>query len=408
MLRKVDNFCYFYTGLTLIIYRNKLKSFSFHIIDNKSDKKLSDLDCYVKSHPHGSVFQHPDMFRFYDDVKGYQPYYFVVYENGNIAASFLVFEISEISGIKKQLTSRIISFGAPLISQGKDNHEILSFQIIKELEKFVGKRPLYIQFRLFESASWRTRVHQPEADKFHPPLGAKSCSPFDTPLLCGGVVHKEERPGNCFEKAGYFSQRRYNSLIRIDNKENCFRRLSESKRRQIKKSLNKGAKITEIRNKEQLQDYYQILKNLFKTKVKKPLPEYSFFESFYEFSLENKLGKILLVELERKIIGGIVCLITPGKAIYEWYICGLDKEYQKMGVYPSVMATWGTIEYACKNNIPVFDMMGAGKPGVPYGVREFKQKFGSEKIIQYRFNKIINKPKYELAEFVYNIKRWLF
>ncbi len=369
MLKKIDFFCYFYAGITLIIYWNKLKDFSIHIIDNKGNKKLSDLDSYVNLHSRISVFQHPDMFNFYYDIKGYQPYYFVIFKDNMIVASLLVFEISEVAGIKRQLTSRIISFGGPLISQKSKEKEELAFQVLKELERFVGKRPLYIQFRLFED---------------------------------------EEYLGNCFEKAGYFSQKRYNSLIRIDNKEKCLRRLSESKRRQIKKSLNKGARITEVRNKEQLQDYYQILKNLFKTKVKKPLPDFSFFESFYKFSFENKLGKILLVELEKKIIGGIVCLITPGKAIYEWYICGLDKEYQKMGIYPSVMATWGAIEYACKNNIPVFDMMGAGKPGIPYGVREFKQKFGSERIIQYRFNKIINKPKYELAEFVYNIKRWLF
>lgn len=79
----------------------------------------------------------------------------------------------------------------------------------------------------------------------------------------------------------------------------------------------------------------------------------------------------------------MMCPILQGKAIYEWYVCGLDEEYKDL--YPSVMATHAAIEYAKANCLPLFDFMGAGKPNVPYGVRDFKMEFGGELIEHGRF-----------------------
>ena len=91
-----------------------------------------------------------------------------------------------------------------------------------------------------------------------------------------------------------------------------------------------------------------------------------------------------------------MCPILKGKAIYEFYVCGLDEEYKEQ--YPSVMATWSAMEYANQNNIPVFDFMGAGKPYEQYGVREFKARFGGELVEYGRFLKINNHLLYNLGK----------
>jgi lipid II:glycine glycyltransferase (peptidoglycan interpeptide bridge formation enzyme) len=85
-------------------------------------------------------------------------------------------------------------------------------------------------------------------------------------------------------------------------------------------------------------------------------------------------GKFLLVKYEGKIIGGMMCPVFADKAIYEWYVCGLDEKYKEQ--YPSVMATYAAIESAKQKGIPMFDFMGAGVPDKPYGVRDFKMEFG--------------------------------
>jgi lipid II:glycine glycyltransferase (peptidoglycan interpeptide bridge formation enzyme) len=109
-------------------------------------------------------------------------------------------------------------------------------------------------------------------------------------------------------------------------------------------------------------------------------------------SKNEKMGKYFLIEYKKKIIGGIMCPITMGKAIYELYVCGLDGKYKD--VYPSALATWAPIDYGLKNRLEYFDFMGAGKPDQNYGVREFKSKFGGTLVKYGRFERINNKPLY--------------
>jgi lipid II:glycine glycyltransferase (peptidoglycan interpeptide bridge formation enzyme) len=119
--------------------------------------------------------------------------------------------------------------------------------------------------------------------------------------------------------------------------------------------------------------------------VRTPLFSEEFFLEFYR----KGVGKYLLVKYDGKVIGGMMCPILKGKAIYEWYVYGLDEEYRDH--YPSVVATYAAIEYAKQNDIPLFDFMGAGKPDIPYGVRDFKMEFGGE-LVEYGRFLCIRKP----------------
>ena len=142
----------------------------------------------------------------------------------------------------------------------------------------------------------------------------------------------------------------------------------------------------------EVKDFYLILKKLYKERVKKPLPDFSFFEKFFE---QKDLGKYFLVKFEDKIIGGIMCPIFKD-SIYEWYVCGFDNEYKDQS--PSVLATWAPIEYAAKNGLKYFDFLGAGSADSDYGVREFKSKFGGELVEYGRFLRVNNKLLYNVGK----------
>lgn len=163
--------------------------------------------------------------------------------------------------------------------------------------------------------------------------------------------------------------------LRIEHEDvlTAHRELSESKRRQIRKSMAAGVSIERAATENDVQDFYAILKELYKTKVKKPLPSLHFFTSF----LKHGPGLILLVKKEQKVIGGVLLVTEKGKGVYEWYVAGSDVAYKKL--YPSVMATWAAIEYTFENEYSFFDFMGGGKPGQAYGVRDFKMTFGAQK-----------------------------
>ena len=187
--------------------------------------------------------------------------------------------------------------------------------------------------------------------------------------------HDYSRWKYTLEQNGFVYQPHYDIHVHC----NVAHTMSEQRIRQVKKALKNGAEIVEASSEQEIRDWYEILYKLYREKVRTPLFSEEFFLQFYR----ERVGKYLLVKHQGKVIGGMMCPILDGKAIYEWFVCGLDEEYREQ--YPSVMATYAAIEYAKTNALPLFDFMGAGKPDIPYGVRDFKMEFGGELVEHGRF-----------------------
>ena len=187
--------------------------------------------------------------------------------------------------------------------------------------------------------------------------------------------HDYSRWKSVFESAGFAYKEHYDIHVHCSAQH----RLSERRQRELKRAIKNGATVVEAQTEQEIRDWYQILSQLYREKVRTPLFSVDFFLQFYR----NKVGKYLLVKHEGKIIGGMMCPILEGKAIYEWYVCGADEEYKEL--YPSVVATHAAIEYAKTNKLPLFDFMGAGNPDEAYGVRDFKMEFGGELVEHGRY-----------------------
>ena len=254
--------------------------------------------------------------------------------------------------IKQYFTRRAIIIGGPALADDATDEEVeLLMNGVKELtsERMNGA-PIYIETRNFNDYSkWK----------------------------------------GAFEKAGFEYKKHLNFHVDCTDKEKMWERLSENRKRQIRKVTNEGVKeLTNERVKElasegvseqDVREWYEILSELYRKKVKTPLWPVEFFLEFYR----QKRGVYLLQKHNGKVIGGIMCPIFENRCIYEWYICGMDAEYKES--HPSVMATWAAMEYANTHGIARFDVMGAGEPGVPYGVRDFKAEFGGELVEHGRF-----------------------
>ncbi|MFC1733067.1 peptidoglycan bridge formation glycyltransferase FemA/FemB family protein [candidate division KSB1 bacterium] len=267
--------------------------------------------------------------------------------------------------ITKKLTSRSIITGGPL---GTQDHAINPSHvdvILNQIVKHLSSSTIYVEFRNL----------------------------FDLSLLYP-----------VFRKYKFKFKNHYNYQIRIKDNQSNWNNLSQSRRRQINKSLQSGTEIIQYPSLSEIKEFYHILKRLYRLKVKKPIPSWKFFLKFYEESKKGNHGKYFLVKFKNKIVAGILCPIHEKKTIYEWYIAGLDKEYKKESIYPSVMATWAGIKYAIDNEIETFDFMGAGDPNKVYGVREFKSKFGGELVNYGRYIRI-NKP---VLYFVGKIGLWVY
>jgi hypothetical protein len=156
-------------------------------------------------------------------------------------------------------------------------------------------------------------------------------------------------------------------------------RIGKHRWRYIRLSMRDGAKIVEHPTIEQVQAFYTILQELYRTKVRTPLWSWDFFERLFH----TEHARYILVELDGQIVGGTACVCLPGKAVYEWYACGMDN--CRDDIRPLSVAIWGEMQYAAQNGYPLFDFMGAGRPDEPYGVRDFKAEFGGELVEHGRF-----------------------
>lgn len=319
---------------------------------------------FITNHPENTVFQSPEMFDFYNKVKHYSPHIFLAKDlNGKVQGVLLAVIIKEYSGWKGRLSSRTIVYGGPLVEE--TNRKALINEFLNALHQKLSKKAVYVQFRNF--------VELPVEDR------------------------------EVFESYGYQFHDRLNLLVKTNDRTETERHISKSKLRQIKKGFESGSVIRPPADLEEVLVFYELLKDIYQNRVRKPLPDQTFFEEFYEMSKTGKLGMIRLVLFQDRIIGGVLSPVTKGKNIYEWYVFGLDELYKKN--YPSIMATWAPIEYALDNQLDHFDFMGLGTPSKPYGVRDFKLHFGKNTTNPGRFSKINNKFLYLITEFSYNILR---
>ena len=187
---------------------------------------------------------------------------------------------------------------------------------------------------------------------------------------------------DAFTSVGFDYRPHLNFHVDCTDKEAMWERLSENRKRQIKKgkptqTLPKGMALADV-TEAGIREWYEILAELYRTKVKTPLWPVEFFLEAYR----QKVGRFMLVQHEGKIIGGSM-VVTDGKAVYEWFECGMNTQYKDL--FPSVTATWAGMQYAQETGCARYDMMGAGVPGVPYGVRDFKSEFGGELVEHGRF-----------------------
>ena len=191
---------------------------------------------------------------------------------------------------------------------------------------------------------------------------------------------------DAFDGARFNYQPHLNFHVHTDQTwENVEASIGKHRKKYIRLSFRDGAKIEENPTIEQVRAYYDILVDLYRTKVKMSLQPWWFFEKLYHC----QSCKYLLVMYEGQVIGGSICMLLPGHGVYEWYACGKDGVLKN--IHPSSVTKYAGMKYACDNGYAVFDMMGAGKPNEEYGVRDFKAEFGGE-LVEHGRCQCIAKP----------------
>ena len=275
--------------------------------------------------------------------------------------------------IKQFLTRRAIIIGGPLLAEDISDEALAALlQAIRKPVLNVCSMNVHSGYPIEQSSS-SIKGRTSEQGNNSLPLGRAGVG---QPIYIETRnFHDYSKWKSILEANGFTYQPHYDIHVKC----NAQHQMSERRQRELKRAIKNGAVVCEAQSEQEIRDWYQILHRLYREKVRTPLFSEEFFLQFHR----NGVGKYLLVKYEGKAIGGMMCPILEGKAIYEWYVCGLDEEYRDLS--PSVVATHAAIEYAKAHGLPLFDFMGAGVPDQPYGVRDFKMEFGGELVEYGRF-----------------------
>lgn len=321
-------------------------------IDKKKCLTFFEKNCFA------TPFQSFDFYDFFNTIPNHKAYAFAI-ENNNEIKAFCIVTIQKESGLKSFFSRRAIIYGGPLIIE---NEEEALQELLHKINSTLKNKVIYIETRnLFDYSKYK----------------------------------------NIFLKHNWQYIPYLNYQISMQNKtnENILATMKYNRRREIRLSLDEGAIYEEAKSLDQVKELYNILNDLYKTRVKLPLPIFTYFQNLFN----SPIGKVFIVSHDKKIIGGSFCLYSINKGIYTLYYCGL-RDYCKK-IFPTHLAILSSIEFAVKNNLNLIDLMGAGKPSEKYGVRNYKAEFGGDLVEHGRFIKVCNSLLYQLGILALGILR---
>ncbi|MCX6265840.1 MAG: peptidoglycan bridge formation glycyltransferase FemA/FemB family protein [Bacteroidetes bacterium] len=320
---------------------------------------------FIQQQPHWNFFQTADFLSLFDHCQNYQPLVLFAENSDNELAGVLVaIIISErIYGIPFK---RLLIQGGPIISNtAPDKAGILS-ALLKTLKLQIPGKTVFVEIRNLNQWTEEAAI---------------------------------------FREHGFVWHDHLNDILPIQLKNKVFPAIKPAKQRQIRRGIENGAIIRPASSIGEIENFYLLLHDLYKKKVRKPLPPLAFFINFYQKTQQENKGVILLVIYKEEVIGGMVCPFSGNNTVHEWYICSLQDRLKHL--YPGVLATWAGIDFALRNNFRYFDFMGIGSPQKPYGVRNFKTKFGGEIINFGRWQLINNELRYFIGILGYKLlKGW--
>ena len=315
---------------------------TYDLIDRQQWSEL------VRTSETGTWFQSPEAYDFFASLPELmEPFVYGVERADKLCAVCVGYVTKEPNPIKQFFTRRAIIIGGVVVAANGAKEDIVI--LLNYVRKELKPKSIYIETRNFNDFSpWK----------------------------------------EAFEAAGFVYKPHLN--FHVDPATN---NLSDNRKRQLKKS---DAVVSEGVSELEIREWYEVLSELYRTKVKTPLWPIDFFLEAYR----QGIAKFLLVKHEGRIIGGSM-VVADERTVYEWFECGLNAECKDQ--YPSVMATWGGIQLAHQSGCTRYDMMGAGEPGVPYGVRDFKAEFGGQMVEHGRFLYVCKPMLYRLGVCVVKI-----
>lgn len=298
---------------------------------------------FVSAHKNGNFFQTYEYYSLFEKEQKNKAFAYALIENGNILGLIVGVLESNLFGPLEKYTRRAIVRGGPLVLNDEpDILNALMTNLVNEMEH----RCIYLQIRnLFNTENFK----------------------------------------NYFEELGFNYIPHLDILMDLTQSEEAIKKgINSNRRGNINKSINKGTIFKELIGNDEIKKGIDLIHETYK-RVKLPVPKSFFFLNAFKLLNKKKLLRIFGAYVDNILIG-VRFELCYKDTIYDWF-AGSNLDYKNR--YPNDYLPYQILIWGKNNGFRIFDFGGAGKPNVPYGVREHKMKFGGE-LVEYGRYQIIN------------------
>lgn len=333
---------------------------TFATLFRPSAEQLTEIEYFLKNDPNATLFHSPRFFASCSTSRLTKPFYTVAYsDSGDLVGVLLALrQVQYIFFPLDFLSSRMIIWGSPVVI---DNDTLVYEGLYKEYDQ---NKPASIYTQIRNLSDQRVKL-------------------------------------DWMKKAGYLYEDHLDIIIDLKKSEDeLWREVHTKRRNEIRRATKEGTTF-EIRSDENTLDKcYSILEEVYQ-RAKLPLPVKSHFRSLLQNSSNVEGLKLFVAVYDGKVIGCMLCLAYKD-ILFDYYAGAYHAYYNK---YPNDIIPWEVLKWGKKNGFVKFAFGGAGKPDIPYGVRDYKLKFGGELVNYGRFTRINYPLIYKVSVWSFNLLR---
>lgn len=312
---------------------------------------------YTDAHPNATAFHTPFMWKAYRNVKNIEPFaIFALDQDNNILGMMCGYVQRLIPFLPQSLSSRSVLMQSPLFS----NADVLGF-LISNYKKCKYGKSLYTEIR----------AHNDELQRTH-------------------ILHKH----------GFFYEDHLNITVNIAQKEEDLWKQVHSKRRNEIRKAKKAGLVFRMIHSHEIDAAYGILQEVY-DRAHLPLLDKGFFCNSLN-QTTDKCGLVIYgAFLENQMIGTMFTLQYKN-TVYDYYAGSLFSHYN---LNPNDLIPWEVFLHAKAQGFTDFDFGGAGKPNEPYGVRDYKKKFGGTMVNHGRYYYYANALLFRLFQTIVRLRK---
>lgn len=280
---------------------------------------------FVHLHPDGNVFQTPEMYDVYALSNHVRPIVIAAVEGGQIVGVLLAQYITNGNALASWFTARSIITGGPL---AKDNNQEIIKTLFEAYKKLLPVQTIYSEIRPIYQMEW-------------------------------------------MDGLGWKRKGHYNLVLGLDKtSDELFEQMHKERRRNVNQAIKAGLVFKEVTEEDDIHTIVALIKQTYERKhvpisyldmfgeVRRLMGDYAHFFASYTPDGTMIAGEVRLCYKD---------------LVYAWF-AGSDENYFKLR--PNDFTMWNVIRWAAEQGYKFLDFGGGGEPGVPYGVRDYKLKYG--------------------------------